>query len=302
MIPPLTALFGFPVVGLILFRTLKPRTALVWTLLLGYLFLPHGMGWNPPLLPTIDKDTMPSLVALVCLLALARRLAADPANAPLPGWLPRHPLARLLIAAIVLGAFLTVITNRDPLVYGPLRLPGLRLYDGFSAVLTASMMLLPMLLARKYLASDDSQKLVVRAFCIAGLIYTLPIIFELVMSPQLHRMVYGYFPSSWKQVLRGGGYRPLVFLKHGLWLAIFMCACILAAAGYSRIDGKRRVQFLAATAWLLLILVACKSLTALIIVLLLLPFALLASLRIQLLVAAAVSAAILLYPALRGPT
>lgn len=301
MIPPLFAIFASPLAVMLLFRLLPPRAALVWSLLLGYLFLPTSVGFNLPVLPRLDKDTMPALAALACLLFLGPRLAQDPAGAPQPGWLPRHPLVRLLIAGLLIGTFLTVLTNRDALTYGATRLPGLKLYDGMSSLLSALMMLLPMLLARKYLASESSQKLILQALCIAGLIYTLPIIFELLMSPQLNRIVYGFFPHSWHQHIRDGGYRPLVFLHHGLWLGIFMCVSVLAAAGHARVtEGRARSLSLAATAWLLVILVACKALGALGIALLLLPFALLFGMRVRFLMAALIAGTILLYPGLRG--
>lgn len=298
MIPPLFAIFCFPAVAVILFRTLAPRSALIWCILLGYLFLPTKVGWNLPALPTIDKDTMPALAAIVCLLALSPRTVAPP---PLPGWLPRHPVILFLVAGLVLSSFLTVATNGDSLVYGDLSLPGLRLYDGFSAVLSTIMSILPLLLARKYLASEDSQFLIMRALCVAGLIYSLPIIFELLMSPQLNMMVYGFFPHSWQQHVRDGGYRPLVFLQHGLWLGILICVTVLAALGYLRASrSPRRILYLGAAAWLFLLLIAAKSLGAVAIAFLLAPAILFLSMRLQLLVAAFLAGSILLYPALRG--
>lgn len=300
MIPPLLAIFSFPLVAVILFRKLAPGPALVWTILLGYLFLPTKIRWNLPVLPAIDKDTMPALVGLLCLLILTPGLSRNRAEAQ-PGWLPRQPIIRLLILSLPVGTFLTVLTNGDALNYGTLKLPGLRPYDGLSAILSTLMLILPLLLARKYLATEDSLKLILRALCIAGLIYSLPIIFELLMSPQLNRIVYGFFPHSWKQHIRGDGYRPLVFLKHGLWLGIFMCVSVLATAGYARVGpAQRRPTYLAAGAWLLVILMACKSLGAFAIALALIPVVLFLNVRNQLLVAAVLSGVILLYPALRG--
>ena len=302
MIPPLVAIFASPLAVLLLFRLFPPRAALVWTLLLGYLFLPTKVGFNLPMLPRLDKDTVPALAALACLIYLGPRLSQDPAGAPQPGWVPRDRLIRIFILALLAGTFLTVLTNRDALVYGSTRLPGLKPYDGLSSILSTLMMLLPMLLARKYLASVASQKLILFGLCIAGLIYTLPIIYELVMSPQLNRIVYGFFPHAWNQHIRDGGYRPLVFLHHGLWLGIFMCVSVLAAGGYARIteDGPAKTYYFAATFWLLIILIACKSLGAIGITLLFLPLVLLAHMRLQLLIAAVIAGTILLYPALRG--
>lgn len=55
-----------------------------------------------------------------------------------------------------------------------------------------------------------------RFLVIAGLIYTVPMLYEIRMSPQLHTIFYGYFPHSFGQQARGGGFRPVVFMGHGL--------------------------------------------------------------------------------------
>lgn len=301
MIPPLFAIYAFPLVVLALFRACSPQKALVWSLLAGYLFLPTGTGLDLPLLPALDKDSVPALVSVACLLALGAGRLSDPAQAPLPGWLPRHPLILLMISGVVLGAFLTVVTNRDALVYGEMRLPGLRLYDGFSAVLSVLVNLLPFVLARRYLASDASQQMLLRALCAGGLIYSVPIVYEVVMSPQMNNMVYGFFPHSWRQHIRDGGFRPIVFLHHGLRVGIFICVSVLAAAAWTRLDrSPRKNTFAMATAWLFLILLLCKTLGAFAIALALLPAVLLLRPRAQLMVAALLAGTILVYPALRG--
>ena len=178
MIQPLAAILVFPLVALVLFRAMPLRAALIWTVLVGYLFLPSRTELNLPLLPSINKDTMPALSALIFAPLLALR---EPAAVPQPGWLPRSPWIIGLILLTLAGGFMTALTNQDQLVFGSVVLPALQLYDGFSSALSSIFIFLPMLLARKYLASDDSHKLLLKAFAIAGAIYSLPIIYELVM-------------------------------------------------------------------------------------------------------------------------
>jgi hypothetical protein len=55
------------------------------------------------------------------------------------------------------------------------------------------------------------------------------VLIELRMSPQVHAWIYGYGQLQFAQGVRGEGYRPLVFMTHGLALALFMCAASLAA-------------------------------------------------------------------------
>ena len=56
---------------------------------------------------------------------------------------------------------------------------------------------------------------------IAGLVYSLPMLFEVRFSPQLHYWFYGYYPSDFIQGMRDGGFRPMVFMGHGLLAAFF---------------------------------------------------------------------------------
>ncbi len=301
MISPLAAIFIYPIVAIVLFRAMPRRAALIWTFVLGYLFLPTRTSYNLPLLPPIDKSTMPALAALIFAPLIGRPEADTPGAAVQPGWLPRNPWALALIALTLIGGFMTALTNGDRLFFGPTVLPALRLYDGFSAALGTIMLFLPMLLARKYLASEDSHKLLLKILAIAGVIYSLPIIFELVMSPQLNRIVYGFFPHSWQQHVRGTGYRPLVFLVHGLWLGIFMCCALLGALAYTRVAAPgRRFTWLVVGAWLFVILYLCKSLGAFAIALVFVPVVMFLKVRMQLLLVAVVAGGILIYPALRG--
>lgn len=297
MIPPLAALFAWPAVMAVLFSRYALPTALLASMFGGYLLLPTGQGLDLPLLPALDKHTIPALMALA--LVMARQ--GDPAITR-PGWLPTGLLVRLLLLLLVAGAFLTVLTNSDPISFatGGGGLPALRLYDSFSVILTAIMQILPLLLARRYLSHPDTQRLLLVAFCIAGLVYSLPALYEIRMSPQLNRMLYGYFPHSWQQHIRGGGFRPIVFLHHGLWLSLFFSGATLAALALWRSSGADRWRWLAAGCWLLVTLLLSKSLGALSVTLLLGGVVLLLPFRSQFLVAAVISGIILAYPVLRG--
>ena len=59
-------------------------------------------------------------------------------------------------------------------------------------------------------------------FVLGGLIYVPLCLFEVRMSPQLHNMVYGFAQHSFGQTVRGGGWRPMVFMQHGLAVGLFM--------------------------------------------------------------------------------
>ncbi len=297
MIPPLLAIFAWPVAAAALFANLRKPLALLATILGGFLLLPEGTEIDLPLLPALDKRSIPALAALVFCAAMASR----PGDAAVrPGFLPASPLARLLLAILVAGAFATIATNGDNLFYGPRVVPGLRLYDALSAILSLIMALLPALLARKYLGGPDGHRLVLAALCVAALGYSLFALVEIRLSPQMNNWVYGFFPHDWRQHVRAGGFRPLVFLSHGLMLAMVFCMAALAAAGLSRADPGRRTAWMLAAGWLMMVLLLSNSLGALAIAMALVPVVLFASIRVQMIVAAGVAAIFLTFPILRG--
>lgn len=301
------ALLAWPVVTIILVRLLPWPNALIASMIGGYLLLPEQGGFDPPLLPEIAKDTIPCLtLLLIAVLAQPGQQSGAKGHSwsqglnVLDGWVPRSVTGFVLLAALVVGAILTALTNGDRLHFGTFSIPGLSLYDGFSLVVGSASLIVPLLLGRKYLAHSDAHRLLLVYLVIAGLGYSFLALAEIRLSPQLNRWVYGFFPHSWIQHVRGGGFRPLVFLNHGLWLAIFLAMTIIAALGLSRAEPKARVGWLLAAAWLLMTLVLAKSLGALLITLLIAPVVLFLSCRLQLFFAACIAIILLTYPLLRG--
>lgn len=289
-------LWSWPLVAAILLNKKAVPTAIILTLIVGYLLLPEQITFDLPLLPALEKNTIPAIsLFLLLLLGLGR----DKTRV-LPGWLPRGLVAKALLLMLIAGAFFTVITNPDPIIYGQLFLRGLRSYDAFSTILGYLMALLPFLLARKFLAYPEHNRTLITVFVFAGLFYSLLALYEVRMSPQLSNMVYGIFPHAWIQHVRGNGFRPIVFLQHGLWVSIFFTCTVLAAAGMARLAPKeQKVKYFAATGWLLFTLVLTKSLGALAIGLMLLPCVLFLGPRLQVTLCALFAAMVMTYPALR---
>ena len=273
----------------------------------GYLLLPTQGGWNPPILPPFNKQTIPSLTVLLVALVMCASTArasmalADPDGLNQRGWIPRSPVMLIPIGLLLVGAFATVLTNGDTLTYGPRRIPGLRLYDAFSIIMISMVLLVPLFLGWKFFAHPDRLRLLLHGLIIAALAYSVLALYEIRMSPQLNRMIYGFFPHDWGQHVRGGGYRPLVFLEHGLALAIFMSMAVIAAFGVYRLSGRtQKGLYFGAGGWLLLTLLLSNSLAALLIVVMLTPIVLLSSTRMQVTAAAVIAAMTLSYPMLRS--
>lgn len=296
MLPPLFVLFSWPLIGLVLFNKLRLPLALLVTLIGGFLLLPESGGLNLPVLPSLGKHSIPALTALCLALIFARR---DMSGARPEGLIPRHPLALALLIVIPAGAVMTALTNGDTLSYGWRTIPGTSLYDAGSMASNALMMMLPLLLARRYLADAATQRLVLQVLCIAALGYSLLALFEVRMSPQLNNWTYGFFPHSWSQHIRAGGWRPIVFLKHGLVLGIFLAMSVLAITCLARLDAPRRKLWTCGTVWLFATLVLSNNFGALFIAVALLPVVIFAGIRSQLLVAAIICGVVLAYPMAR---
>lgn len=296
MLPPLLAILAWPFISIVFFKTMRLPLAVLVTVVGGYLLLPENTVLDLPLLPAIGKHTIPAVSAFFLALIF---MSGGRSGQYLVGMFPRHWIARLLLGVLVFGSFMTVITNSDPVSYGARVLPGLQSYDAFSTILSTIMMVFPLLLARRFLATPESQRLVLQVLCVAAVAYSFLALFEVRMSPQLNRWVYGFFPHSWVQHIRGGGFRPLVFLQHGLLLGILLSGALFATICLARLDKLRRGLLLVAALWILATLLLSKNLGAVLITFALFPAILFLGARAQLLVAALVAGIFLIYPVAR---
>jgi hypothetical protein len=312
-------LLFWPLVGLVLFKRLPRSEALIWTLVAGYLLLPSRTEIDLPLLPPLSKSNSPAFAALfLCLVGVGaivvrrrRQAGARDAAAPLSGsahatmqsgWLPKSLMGKILFVAVVFGPFATALLNADRInfAYGGF-VNGLKLYDALAGVMNQAVLLLPMLLARKYLATAQDHRQLLRILMIAGLAYSVPMLIEIRLSPQVHTWIYGFFPHSFGQTYRFGGWRPMVFLEHGLVLALFTAMAFLAAAALWRTAAKdKRPRLLLATLWLCMMLVLCRSIGALMLAAMIAPLILIFGHRTQMLAAMGIAMIVLLYPTIRG--
>lgn len=286
-----------------LFARRDPAVALTVSVLGGYLLLPQNFAIDLPALPTLTKTSLTALAATLAagMLVTRERREALPFGMVLSGGIPRSRVVRILLVLLFLGVVGTVLTNGDSLSYGFRRLSALRSYDILAITGTTLFSLLPFFLARKYLAHPDAHKKLLILLVLAGLIYSLPALYEVRMSPQISRTIYGYFPHQWRQHFRAGGFRPVVFLHHGLWLAIFLCSSFLAAMTLWRsTTGQIRSRWMMASGWMFMTLVLAKGLGALGIGLLLGAMILILPRRLQVLGVAALAGTVLIYPMLRG--
>jgi hypothetical protein len=290
------ALSGIVLLALYAFRRFRVADAAMFTVLVAVLFGPIRAAFKIPFVPALGKESIAYLSVLVILLfrhrGHVRRARVD----------RTHDLLPILGA---LGGIATGLTNTDPLTYGSwsvTQLQGMNLKDGlFMTASSLLVYLLPFYLGRAIVRDGRDLHSVVRALAVFGLVYAPFAALEMRISPQLHAMVYGYAPhEDFLQTMRMGGYRPNVFMAHGLAVAVFFVVATLAMA---TLDRRERIWRFTAQQWtwfLAIILVLCKSMGAIIYAALLLPLVLRASPKAQVRVAALIAVVVFAYPALRA--
>lgn len=292
----------WPVVCLLLFRRMGLERAIIWSILGGYLLLPPRATLDLPLVPDFDKTSIPNLCALVFCILIARRRV--------PVW-PDTGMVRLLLVTFMAGTIATVLTNTDPIHFQSMfaaepvsfvthSLPGLRLIDVASVLSSQAITLIPFILGWAFLSSPAGTRELLLALVVGGLAYSVPALAEVRLSPQINTWVYGFFQHDFGQMMREGGFRPIVFLPHGLWIAFFFMTALLSAAALGR-EAERgtRNRFMAAMFYLAFVLYLCKSLAPFLYGLALVPVLLLTSPRLQVRLALGFAVIAILYPILR---
>lgn len=162
-----------------------------------------------------------------------------------------HPIDIPFIAWLMSG-FLASITN------------GLGPKDGIQeAFNTFTLYGIPYIVGRLYCSDPEGIKAMCRFFIFGALLYIPLILFELKMSPQAHAIVYGYMQHDFSQVMRGSGYRPMVFMQHGIMLGTYMSMSALIAIWcvYAKVFPKKMwgVPTVSIPVLLIIISVLCKS-------------------------------------------
>ncbi len=265
---------------------------MIWTVLAGYLALPPLTALNLPLIPDLDKVSIPNLMALFCAVYLLKDKIS---------FLPNGILGKVLIAFYVLSPFATVLTNADPLIFAQATIQGMVLYDSVAAVANQAIALLPFFLARRYLGTPEGIRAILVALIAAGLVYSVPMLIESQLSPQLNVWIYGFFQHDFFQTIRQGGYRPVVFLPHGLWIAFFALMCMLSATIVLRTSPPEgRPKALMILGYLFAMVIVSKSAGPLVYAFGAVPLILFATARLQIAVAVTLACIVMVYPLLRG--
>jgi len=292
---PLALILWFPV-SLLLFQFLKrPAVAASISIIGAGILLPSGYVFDLPALPPIGRESVASIACLAALLTSQRKLMTQ--RKPLGGV---ESMTLVLIAA----AFLTVLTNSDPRSVGTRMLQGLEPWD--ATALTADAVFsygIPFYLGRVMFRNPRELRILLLSLVVGGLAYSVLVLWEVRMSPGLHHFYYGYHPAGFNMAKRElfFGWRPMVFVGHGLALSIFMLTTALGAAalhrGMPRKDGP---VFLIAAGYLSMIVVLCNSIGTIVYAMFTVPVAAMASSRLLRQILILGSLLVFLYPTLRA--
>jgi hypothetical protein len=285
------ALLSWPVVSIILFRAFPLGLAALWTVMGGQLLLPVSTAIKFAMIPEFDKTSIPNICALIGCICVAKSRPRSQA----------FGFVEVLMAGYILAPIVTSLQNGEPIVMDYLVLPGVGLYDGISAAISKAITLIPFYIGRRFLRNSDDIVNVLAVLVISELIYSIPLLFEIRFSPQLHAWIYGFYPSDFAQEMRDGGFRPMVFMGHGLLAAFFLMTATAGAAALWRAQIRlTQVSNSVLFFYLGAVLVLCKSFAALVYGSFLSLLVAFAKPRLQVRIAAAIVSIALLYPTLRS--
>lgn len=244
------ALFAWPLISVILFVQLPVEKAAIWSLFGGWLLLPSATVVNPPLVPPLDKFSIPAVSTFLLCCMKGSQLPAP----------KRSMLIYALATVWTFAPLLSSLNNSYEIQIGDRSLPGFYPPNALKIGFDNLIRLLPFFIGMRFLSTDRSRALLLKALPSAALFYSVPMLFEVRMSPQLHKWVYGFFPHSFVQQYRDGGFRPVVFMGHGLEVALFTSLAVMACLVMRRAKWQifRQPASLAA-GYLAVVLVFCKT-------------------------------------------
>lgn len=224
-----------------------------WLALLSVMFLPPLFALEAPGI-VLGKDRIVVLSMWFALQMFHPELRAGTSRA----------FPRLVLGVLVVGATLTAYTNSEPLAYGRLVLPGLGLRDAVVMAIPSFIdYYLPFVIGLTVFRTERALRTLFDVLGLCALIYLPFCLVELRMSPQFTYWVYGYVPGSFAETKRLGGWRPVVFMNHGLSVAMFFFTTAVATLALNQARARvAAVSTRARAALIATMVLASKSLGA----------------------------------------
>ena len=115
---------------------------------------------------------------------------------------------------------------------------------------------LPYAIGRVYVADLAGLRELALGVMIGGLIYVPLCLFEIANGPRLHMLLYGYHQHLLPQTMRFGGWRPIVFMQHGLMVSFWMTAAALVSLWLWMTRALKQLAKVRMGVWVPILLVA----------------------------------------------
>jgi hypothetical protein len=237
------ALALWPIACAAALLSMERRKAVIYLMVFGWMFMPD-----------FSKDTLPFIHSKAGYLPgvlLFASLTLDSGR-----WLKlRRSMFDVPVIAYPLCAAVSSLVN------------GYGAWDAFNQSINSALgWTAPYFLGRVYLGDLAGLRDLAIGFVFGSLVYVPLCLFEIRMSPQLKYLVYGT-QGVFAQMVRAGGYRPQVFMSHGLMLSFWMGMSAVAAWWLWRSRAVSRIGRVPIK-WAALVLlgttVLCKSTGALV--------------------------------------
>ncbi|MEM8792710.1 MAG: hypothetical protein AAGE80_13910 [Pseudomonadota bacterium] len=174
-----------------------------------YLFLPE-VGVSLPYFIPVSKREIIGFFSLIFLISYAKEAH----------WKGRF-LVYIFVLMLFVGIIISNIFNQDTVFSLGSIYQGVTIYDGVAKSVKSFIVYSPFLVGLLLFCKIENQEKIIEWILFFGILYGTLIWFEARMSPQLHANIYGFFQHSFAQHIRGGGFRPIVFLPHALHVAFF---------------------------------------------------------------------------------
>lgn len=231
------------------FGKLSAGKAAATCMIVPWMFGPNVCRIDLPLLPGFEKHGLAAIGAVLGGAIYYRSRLRE--AKPLRG-------VDLFIILLVIGRFGSYAVNREVVPQGPNMAPGLSLQDAaYYSIESLVSCWLPLLVGRAFVRSRTEGIRMLQLFALATLVQIPLVLFELRMGPNLHDRIYGYDVfRAFGQSIRDGGYRPKLFVGHGLTVGMVMMTGTLSAFALKKL-GQRSLAKLPMTVVVWLLLAIC---------------------------------------------
>ena len=196
------------------FVMMKPPRAVATGLVTGFLLLPN-VSYQIPGIPDYDKSVAiaAGITVAAVLFDFNRLMTYRPRAVDLP------------MAVLCVSPLLSALVNGDGAYLGA--------SNSFTFLIKWG---LPWILGRIYFSDFGALRILAVVVIVGALVYALPALYEVKMSPRLHKDFYGVALKSFKHAQRGALWRPNVFIAHGLAYGLFnaLAALFAFALWYSK--------------------------------------------------------------------